>query len=160
MVPLSEQDPRLWNRDWIVEADGLLARATQLGPPTARLLQAQLQRVWCARQSLAEPAPWAEILRIYDRLTALRDDPFVRINRAVAVAEVCGGQAALREIERLDCDTLAGFAPYHAVRADLLARVGRHSDARGAYETVLSLGVPPAEERWIRRRLTMLDSGG
>lgn len=158
MVPLSDQDPRLWTPERIAEADALLARAVELGPPTARLLQAQLQRAWCARRSLAEPAPWPEILGIYDGLLRLRDDAFVRINRAVAVAEVQGPEPALRDLERVDCEKLAAFAPYHAVRADLLARAGRRGDARQAYETVLSLHPPPAEERWIRRKLTMLDN--
>src|SRR6185437_12189166 len=139
MVPLSEQDPRLWNRERIAEADALLARAAQLGPPTARLLQAELQRAWCARASLAEPPPWPVILQVYDELLQLRDDAFVRINRAVAVAEVQGPEAALQDIERLDSCKLAAFAPYHAVRADFLARLGRSSDAQQAYETVLSL---------------------
>jgi RNA polymerase sigma-70 factor (ECF subfamily) len=158
MVPLSEQDPRLWSRERIAEADALLTRASELGPPTARLLQAQLQRAWCGRRSLADPPPWPGILRIYDRLMEIRDDAFVRVNRAVAVAEVHGPEAALRELERLDGAKLAGFGPYHAVRADLLARVGRLQEARLAYEAVLSLEPPPAEERWIRRKLTMLDT--
>lgn len=158
MVPLSDQDPVLWDRERIAEGEALLARAAQLGPPTARLLQAELQKAWCGRRSLAEPPPWPEILRIYDRLVAHRDDPFVRINRAVAVAEVCGPEAALLELEQLDGEKLAGFAPYHAVRADFLARVGRRSDARQAYATVLSLELPPAEERWIRRKLEMLEN--
>jgi RNA polymerase sigma-70 factor, ECF subfamily len=157
MVPLSAQDPQLWDRERIAEADALLARATQLGPPTARLLQAGLQSAWCARRSLAEPPPWPEVLRIYDTLLLYRDDPFVRINRAVALAEVHDPEAALQELERLDSEKLAGFAPYHAVRADFLARVGRGTDARHAYETVLSLDPSPAEERWIRRKLRMLD---
>ncbi|HEY7887751.1 MAG TPA: sigma-70 family RNA polymerase sigma factor [Steroidobacteraceae bacterium] len=156
MVPLSEQDPRLWDRTRIGEADALLARAAELGPPTARLLQAKLQRVWCARGSCAKSPPWPEILSIYDRLVQLRDDPFVRINRAVALAEIRGPEAALEELASLDGAKLAGFAPYHAVRADFLARVGRHGDARQAYETVLALDPPPAEERWIRRKLTLL----
>lgn len=159
MVPLSEQDPRLWARQRVAEADALLARAAQLGPPTARLLQAELQRTWCARRTLADPPPWPEVLAIYDRLAELRDDPFVSINRAVAVAEVQGPDAGLQELARLDDAKLAGFAPYHAVRADLLARVGRQGDAREAYETVLALEPPPAEERWIRRQLAMLENG-
>lgn len=158
MVPLSDQDPQLWNRGRIAEGDALRTRAAELGPPTPRLLQAELQGAWCARRSLAEPPPWPEVLRIYDRLLQHRDDPFVRINRAVAVAEVQGAERALQELERLDGEKLTGFAPYHAVRADFLARVGRHAAARQAYETVLSLDPPPAEERWIRRRLRMLEN--
>lgn len=158
MVPLSEQDPRLWNRERIAEANALLARAAELAPPTPRLLQAELQRAWCARGSLAEPPPWAGILRLYDRLMPFRDDPFVRINRAVAVAEVHGPEAALRELERLDGAKLAGFAPYHAARADFLARLGRVEEARLAYDTMLALEPPPAEERWIRRQRAMLET--
>ena len=157
MVPLSEQDPQLWDRARIAEGEGLLARAVELGPPTARLLQAELQSAWCGRRSLAEPPPWPDILRIYDRLLEHRNDPFVRINRAVAVAEVRGPAAALLELERLDSEKLAGFAPYHAVRAEFLARAGRRSDARQAYATVLALDPPAAEERWLRRKLEMLE---
>ena len=129
MVPLSDQDPQLWDRERIAEAGALFTRATELGPPTPRLLQAELQRAWCARASLAEAAPWPQILSIYDRLAQLRDDVFVRINRAVAVAQVHGPEAALQELERLDSSKLMSFAPYHAVRADFLARAGRRSDA-------------------------------
>jgi len=82
----------------------------------------------------------------------------VRINRAVAVAEVHGPAVALQELDPLDSSKLAAFAPYHAVRADLLARLGRRGEARQAYETVLSLDPPPAEERWIRRKLAMLEN--
>lgn len=158
MVPLSEQDPRIWDRGRIGEADALLARSAGLGTPTARLLQAQLQRAWCARRSLDEPPPWPEVLRLYDRLIEVRDDPFVRINRAVAVAEVCGPEVALQELGRLDREKLEDFAPYHAVRADLLARAGRSQDARQAYGAFLSLEPPPAEARWIRRRLAALEN--
>jgi len=121
-------------------------------------LQAELQRAWCARGSLAEAAPWPRILSIYNRLAQLRDDAFVRINRAVAVAEVHGPAVALQELDPLDSSKLAAFAPYHAVRADFLARLGRRGEARQAYETVLSLDPPPAEERWIRRKLAMLEN--
>ena len=158
MVPLSEQDPRLWDRGRIGEADALLGRAIELGPPTTRLLQAQLQRAWCARGTLEEPPPWPEVLRLYDRLAQMRDDPFVRINRAVALAQVSGPAVALRELECLDGAKLDEFAPYHAVRADLLARLGRCADARRAYGAVLSLGPAPAEERWIRRKLAALEN--
>jgi RNA polymerase sigma-70 factor (ECF subfamily) len=158
MVPLSDQDPRLWSRERIAEADALLARSAELGPPTARLFQAELQRAWCVRHTLSEPPPWRRILGIYDQLVQHRDDPFVRINRAVAVAEVTGPETALRELDLLDGQKLAGFTPYHAVRADFLARLGRRAEARAAYEAVLSLDPPPAEERWIRRKLAMLEN--
>lgn len=153
MVALADQDPRNWDATLIAEADSYLAVAKSTGTRTARFLQAELQRTWCARSSLSCAPPWAAILRIYDELLTLRDDPVVRINRAVALAEVAGPDNALRELERLDADSLQEFAPYQATKADLLRRVGRLTEACQAYERVLALGPAPAEARWIQRKL-------
>jgi RNA polymerase sigma-70 factor, ECF subfamily len=157
MVPLSEQDPKLWRRDLIEEADALLERAAKLAPSSARTLQAGLQAAWCSRRSLDNAAPWPLVLRLYDRLLAVRDDPIVRLNRAVALAAVAGPEAALTELRAMDGSKLARFAPYHAVRAELLARNGRVADARTAYEAILALEPPPAERRWLTRQLARLD---
>jgi RNA polymerase sigma-70 factor (ECF subfamily) len=158
IVPLSAQDPALWRRDLIDDANRLLADAIRIAPSEPRTLQAQLQQVWCARQSLADPAPWPEVLRLYDRLLLTRDDPIVRINRAVAVAEIEGVDAALIELSRLESAGLEEFLPYHAVRADLLRRTGRHADASQAYARALQLDPPAAERRWLERKLAELTS--
>jgi RNA polymerase sigma-70 factor (ECF subfamily) len=158
IVPLSAQDPALWRRDLIDDANRLLADAIRIAPSEPRTLQAQLQQVWCARQSLADPAPWPEVLRLYDRLLLTRDDPIVRINRAVAVAEIEGVDAALIELSRLESAGLEEFLPYHAVRADLLRRTGRHANASQAYARALQLDPPAAERRWLERKLAELIS--
>jgi RNA polymerase sigma-70 factor (ECF subfamily) len=158
IVPLSAQDPALWRRDLIDDANRLLADAIRIAPSEPRTLQAQLQQVWCARQSLADPAPWPEVLRLYDRLLLTRDDPIVRINRAVAVAEIEGVDAALIELSRLESAGLEEFLPYHAVRADLLRRTGRHANASQAYARALQLDPPAAERRWLERKLAELTS--
>jgi RNA polymerase sigma-70 factor, ECF subfamily len=156
MVPLSEQNPHLWNRSEIAEAQLLLAKATELGPPSARTLQARLQEAWSERQSLNDPPPWRRILALYDELLTLRDDAVVRINRAVALAEVSGPESALLEFDQLDSATLHSFLPYHAVRADLLLRAGRREEARAACMAAIALGPAPAEKRWIRRKYSSL----
>jgi RNA polymerase sigma-70 factor (ECF subfamily) len=153
MVPLAEQDPARFRRELIEEADALFARATEIAPLRSRTLQAALQRVWCARRSLTEAPPWSEALRIYDRLLAVRDDGIVRLNRAVALAEVEGAEAALRELEPLASQAMAEFLPYHAVRADLLRRTGRLAEARAAYAAAMALDPPPAERRWLERKV-------
>ncbi len=51
---------------------------------------------------------------------------------------------------------LQQFGPYHAVRADLLARLGRTAEARAAYQAVLALEPPPAERKWLADRLAEL----
>lgn len=155
MVPLSEQDPGKWDITCIEEADSHLAIAQSLDPRRSRVQQAELQRIWCARRP-GEAPPWRDILLAYDKLLSLRDDAVIRINRAVAMAEVTGPIEALREIEQLAGAGVEDYIPYHAVHADLLARTGRSADAARAYQRVLALEPGPAEARWIRRRLAAL----
>lgn len=152
MVPLAEQDPALWRRPLIAAGDGHLAEAVALAPPGVRTLQAALHGAWCARAGAADPPPWPDILALYDRLLMLRDDAFVRLNRAVALAEVTGVGAALAELEALATPGLAACLPFHAVRADLLRRAGRRTEARTAYDAALALAPATAERLWLERR--------
>jgi RNA polymerase sigma-70 factor (ECF subfamily) len=152
MVPLSEQDPRKWRSDIVAWADTRLAAASKRAPHSERVLRARLQRAWCRRRDLADPPPWRQILGLYDRLLAMRDDPIVRLNRAVALAEVEGVAAALAEIEALDAPGLAGFLPYWATRADLQRRLGLFSDAANSYGRALALSPMDAERKWLERR--------
>ncbi|HEX8444835.1 MAG TPA: DUF6596 domain-containing protein [Allosphingosinicella sp.] len=157
MVPLSEQDPALWDRGLIAVGDRLLSRARQAGQLGPRLLQAELHAAWCARRSLDEPPPWPRVLATYDRMLTVRDDPVVRLNRAVALAEVAGPLASLREVDALSCARLEGFLPFQAVRAGLLSRLGRVAEARQAYSAALALGPGSAERTWLERRRAELD---
>jgi RNA polymerase sigma-70 factor (ECF subfamily) len=152
MVPLSEQDPALWRKPLMAEAERLLRRAAALDRPGPRQLQAAIHAVWCGRRSLAEPPRWGAVLALYDALLVWRDDAVVRLNRAVALAEVAGPVAALAQVETLDPTGLADFAPFHALRADLLARLGRAGEARAAYDRALALDPGPAERMWLERR--------
>ncbi len=147
LVALADQDPARWSRPLIAEADAWIARCGRA--ETARTVQARLQALWCRRIRAADPAPWGEALALYDRLLALRDDPIVRLNRAVALAEVAGPAAALASLDGIDADRMAGFQPWHAVRASLLARLGRHDDARCAYDAALALTDAAAERSFL-----------
>ena len=98
---------------------------------------------------MAEAAPWQEVLRVYDEMLELRDDAVVRLNRAVALAEVAGPDIALLEVQRLASSELAAFLPYHAVRADLLRRTGRIDEASAAYAEAIALDPPSAERRFL-----------
>ncbi|MFT4253689.1 MAG: sigma factor-like helix-turn-helix DNA-binding protein, partial [Caulobacter sp.] len=162
MIPLSEQDPALWRAPLIAEGEALLRRAAALDRPGPRQLQAAVHAVWSRRRSLAEPPRWGAVLALYDGLLAFRDDPVVRLNRAVALAQVAGPQAAMAELDRLaeerpEGERLDDFVPFHAVRADLLVRLNRRSEARAAYDRVLALDPAPAERAWLMRRRTALD---
>ncbi len=152
MVPLSDQDPALWNRTLIAAANVYQTRAIALGPIGARVVQAQIHRAWCARDSLDTPPPWNDILALYDMLLEERDDPIVRLNRIVALAEVEGIDAALAALAAVEAGALVSFLPFHVVHADLLRRAGRADDARDAYDAALALGPATAERRFLLAR--------
>lgn len=152
MVPLSEQNPALWDAALIAEGRAYFAVAARLSPRAPRVVAALIHAEWCARASLAEPPPWANILTIYDALLTVRDDAITRLNRAVALAEVAGYEAALDAVDALDVPGLAQFLPYHAVRAGLLYRLGLNAAAREAYDAAIALGPGVAERRWLAQR--------
>ncbi len=152
MVPLDEQDPKQWDASLIGEARPFLAHALARDATRPRVLAALVHAEWCARKSLEDSPPWPAILTIYDALVAVRDDPVTRLNRAVAVAQVRGATAALDEVDALALPGLIDFLPYHAVRADLLARLGQRDAARTAYDAALRLEPEPAERRWLERK--------
>jgi RNA polymerase sigma-70 factor (ECF subfamily) len=150
MVPLAEQNPALWDAPLIAEGRRYLA-AVLARPLRTRGIQALIHAEWCTRASLADPAPWPAILTLYDALLARRDDPVTRLNRAVALAEVRGPTLALEEVDALSHAGLADYLPYHALRADLLARLGLADAARRAYDAALALAPAGAERRWLDR---------
>ena len=148
MVPLAEQDPTSWDATLIAEGRRYLA-GVLTHPLQSRGIQALIHAEWCARASLADPAPWPAVLTLYDALLACRDDPVTRLNRAVALAEICGPAIALEEVDALSHAGLADYLPYHALRADLLARLGLSDAARRAYDAALALAPADAERRWL-----------
>ena len=152
MIPLADQDPTSWIESLMVDGRHYLHRAVSLRPRMPRVLQASIHAAWCARRALADPPPWSRILELYDELLKVRDDPIVRLNRAVALAEVQGAAAGLAEIDALAPQPFDDFLPYHAVRADLLRRAGRRDDARVAYDAALALVATSAERLWLERQ--------
>jgi RNA polymerase sigma-70 factor (ECF subfamily) len=154
MIPLTDQDPAGWTDSLIADARRYLERAVAVQPHAPRVLQASIHAAWCARRSLADPPPWRDILALYDLLLRVRDDVIVRLNRAVALAEVQGAATALAQVESLSAPD--DFLPYHAVRADLLRRAGRRDEARTAYDAALALVATSAERLWLERQRATL----
>ena len=94
------------------------------------------------------PTDWHQVVALYDQLLAITPSPVVALHRAVAVAEVDGPAEALRQVDLLDLDR---YHLFHAVRADLLTRLGE--DPRTALEAALALAEHPAERDLLRKRL-------
>jgi RNA polymerase sigma-70 factor (ECF subfamily) len=156
MIPLSEQDPARWNQQLIGVAGAYLDRAIAINRHAPKVMQAGLQAMWCYRSSLDQRAPWTLILALYDELLTVRDDPIVRLNRIVAVNEVYGVDSALLEFGALERQPLQEFAPYHAVRAELMCRAGRSDEARIAYQQAIDLTTTSAERGWLKRQCSKL----
>jgi RNA polymerase sigma-70 factor (ECF subfamily) len=98
----------------------------------------------------AAATDWPQILQLYDQLMALAPSPIVALNRAVAVAEVAGPAAALELIETLQLD---GYHLFHAIRADLLQRLGRRDEAAVAYQAAIALTENAVEREFLETRL-------
>ncbi len=151
MVPLSQQDTRLWDYARIERARGLMDRAGLLARSGPCQVMAAIQLTH-ARRAFDGVTDWGAVLRLYDVLLTLRPGPMVALPRALALAQVEGAEAGLAALEALPAERLALARPWHAVRADLLARAGRAGEAAAALDAALALGPPRAERLWLEAR--------
>ncbi|CAA9263113.1 MAG: RNA polymerase ECF-type sigma factor [uncultured Corynebacteriales bacterium] len=146
LVPLAGQDRSRWDRALIQEGQELVRGCVRRGRPGTYQLQAAIAAVHSAAPSVAA-TDWAAVLTLYDQLARHDPGPVVRLHRAVALAEVAGPAAALAEVEPL---ALESYHLFHAVRADLLERLGR--DAGDAWERAIAGTDDPAERAHLRAR--------
>ncbi|WP_437771618.1 RNA polymerase sigma factor [Arthrobacter sp. KNU40] len=133
LVPLAEQDCRLWDSAQIAEGLELLSTVLGVGRPGPYQLQAAIAAVH-AEAASAEQTDWPQILALYTVLEAMAPSPVVALNRAVAVAMVEGPRAALQLLDGLG----TGLGDWHrldAVRGHLLEMSG---DLPGARECLLA----------------------
>ncbi|MEL7691217.1 RNA polymerase sigma factor [Citromicrobium bathyomarinum] len=148
MVPLTEQDVARWDAVRIEAGRRALDRATALRTPGPMQTLAAIHLTHAMRLH-HRSADWRTILRLYDMLLAMRPTPVVAINRAVALSRAHSPEDGLAAMDELDAKTLADFLPFHAARADMLARAGRGEQARAAYDAALALEPEPAEARFL-----------
>ena len=133
LVLLSEQDRTLWDESKIEEGRSLMRICLTRSRPGTYQLQAAINAVHSDALSAAG-TDWQQILELYDQLMSVAPSAVVALNRAVAVAEVHGVVHALQLVDAID---LPKYHLYHAVRADLLRRIGRTADAAAAYRLAL-----------------------
>ena len=148
LVPLAEQDRSRWNRLLIAEGQGIVRQCLHWNRPGPYQIQAAINAVHSDAVSAAA-TDWAQILRLYDQLISVAPGPIVALNRAVAVAEVQGAPAALAIVNALDLD---GYYLSHAIRADLLRRLGRDAEADAAYVRAAALTANAAERAYLEER--------
>ncbi len=148
LVPLPAQDRSRWDAALVAEGRALVRRCLRRGLPGPYQIQAAIQAV-----HTDEPTDWRQVVALYDQLLALAPTPVAALNRAVAVAEVEGPAAALALVDPLPLERLH---LYHAVRADLLRRLGRTDEADAAYAAAAERTTNVAEVAFLRARRATL----
>ncbi|WP_248579459.1 DUF6596 domain-containing protein [Nocardioides sp. InS609-2] len=148
LVPLDEQDRTRWRRDLIDEGHELVRACLVLNRPGPYQIQAAVNAVHTDAGTAAE-TDWSQIAALYGQLASIDPSPVVALNRAVAVAELDGAEVALELVDGLD---LAAYHPWQATRADLLRRLGRHAEARAAYDAAIALIDNEAERAFLGGR--------
>ena len=152
LVLLADQDRGLWDRTLIAEGQDIVRRCLARNEPGPYQLQAAINAVHSDAPD-ASATDWWQILQLYNQLLAIAPSPVVALNRAVAVAEVEGPDAGLTLIDGLD---LGGYRLFHAIRADLLRRLGRNDEAALAYESAIARTENVAERDFLQRSLGAL----
>ncbi|MCZ7422750.1 sigma factor [Verrucosispora sp. WMMA2121] len=159
LVTLDEQDRSAWDRARIAEGNALLGERIKVitaggDAPGRYQVQAAINAVH-ANAPASRDTDWSTLVALYDSLVQLDPSPVVWLNRAVAVAEVAGPEVGLAETDPLG-EALDGYHAFHAARADLLRRLGRHADSRAAYDRAIGLAGNPAEQAYLTRRRDQL----
>jgi RNA polymerase sigma-70 factor (ECF subfamily) len=146
---LADQDRSRWDRALIREGQAILRECLRHNQPGPYQLQAAINAVHSDASSAAA-TDWPQILQLYDHLFQLTPTPVVALNRAVAVAEVHGAHAALAQVDALGLDS---YYLFHAIRADLLRRLGRIGEAINACQAAAARTENPAERALLERRI-------
>lgn len=157
LVTLEEQDRSRWDQAQIAEAVPLVNQVFRdvVGPFA---LQAAIAAAHC-QAARAEDTDWPQIVRLYNLLERVQPSPIVSLNRAVAVAMAEGPQAGLTLVDAIAATSdLENYHLLHAVRADLLRRIGSSAEAAKSYERALALVTNDSERRFLERRLREVQS--
>jgi RNA polymerase sigma-70 factor (ECF subfamily) len=146
LILLADQDRGGWDRSLIGEGQALVRRCLRHNRPGAYQIQAAINAVHSDAPTAAS-TDWQQILRLYDQLLSLAPSPVVALNRAVALAEIEGPEAALALVEALE---LGHYHLFHAIRADLLRRMGRILEAAAAYDAAIARSENAAERTFLQ----------
>ena len=152
-ILLLDQDRALWDRAQIQRGMRSLARAEERGGAGGfYTLQAAI--VAChARAARAAETDWLRIALLYAELSAVTRSPIVELNRAIAVGMAEGPASGLVILDRIaDAPELKGYHLLPSVRGDLLRRLGRHEEARAAFEAAAALAGNKRERELLLKR--------
>lgn len=154
LMPLDEQDRKLWDADKIGEGRELIRATLNAATVGPYLIQAAISAVHCEAHA-SDATDWRQIVLLYDELMRLTPNPVVRLNRTIALSYSADPNKALAEISGLETD-LAHYQPYYAGLADILRRCGKMKDAAAAYEKAIALSSNASERAFLKKRRAAL----
>ena len=153
LMRLNEQDRSLWDRSALADAHDMIVGCLRAGPPGRYVLQAAIASLY-ADAPTYDQTDWPQIVALYDKLLEVWVSPVVALNRTVPLAMVCGPEAALAEVEKLEREgRLAGYHYLPAVKADLLSRIGRTGEAADSYRQAFDLAANEAERAFLAEQI-------
>ncbi len=153
LVLLKDQDRSQWDQSALAEAHDIIVGCLRGGPPRRYVLQAAIASLYAEAPSY-DQTDWGQIVALYDKLLEVWPSPVVALNRAVPLSMMAGPQTALAAIEELERDgRLSGYHYLPAVKADLLSRLGRTSQAAAAYRQALALAANETERAFLTEQL-------
>jgi RNA polymerase sigma-70 factor (ECF subfamily) len=157
MLQLAEQDRTRWDHEAIAEGIALVREAISYRPPGHYALQAAIAAVH-AEAPTYEATDWHELVGLYDLLVRVWPSPVVALNRAVTIGMARGPCEGLNAVDELSNEPqLAGYSYLPAARAHFLEQLGRHAEARCAYERAIQLTENAVEQAFLQGRLEQID---
>jgi RNA polymerase sigma-70 factor (ECF subfamily) len=154
IVVLEDQDRSQWDAKLIAEGLVLIDKAVRHQRPGPYQVQAAIAALH-AQARRAEDTDWAQIDLLYGTLERMQPSPVITLNRAVAVSKVRGADAALAMIEPL-AEPLSGYFYFHGVRGAFLMQLGRHDEARAAFDHAIARANTATEAAHIRTQIDRL----
>jgi predicted RNA polymerase sigma factor len=150
-VPLLEQDTQQWSLPLIKEAESHLAEASSRGRAGRFQLEAAIQSVH-AERARSGRTEWAAIMLFYEQIVRISPTLGTWTGYAAAVGEANGPDAGLAVLDGIDPHDVPAFQPYWAVRAHLLQRLGKTSEAAHAFDRAIGLAEDPAVRQFLLQR--------
>ena len=147
IVLLRYQDRTKWDRSLIEEGHMIVRACVRRDQPGPFQLQASIQAVHCDADTF-EATDWDQIVGLYDHLYSVKPTPVIALNRAIAIGETVGPEAALAALDAIGSD-LDNYHLMHATRGTLLRQVGRRESAKSAFERATQLATADADRQFL-----------
>ncbi len=158
VVLLRDQDRTKWDQTMIEEGRAIVRACIRRDQPGPFQLQAAIQAVHCDADSF-DATDWHQIVTLYDHLVSVMATPVVALNRAIAIGEIDGPDAALTALDEIASD-LNDYHLLHAARGTTLRRLGQPEAAKVAYERAAHLAVTEADRRFLTQQIEELAEDG